>query len=338
MAKASASAGTGKACWRLIWALDVPPRIKIFAWKVGVQALATKTNLATRIPTVDMRCDICGAVEESNVHILFLCPLAREIWSGSGFDEELWDGDGPNAWDVVARVANVLSADRVAEFVAVMWECWNSRNRFIFGQQDCWRGGLAQRAINFVHEFRAMKEQGQRCSMLEDQSIWEPPSEGLLKVNFDAGMFPGAGGGWGFTICDKDGDIVLAGVSQKMGYNGAELEEAGACLFALKQALAHGFRNLVIEGDCLALISKLRRQVRPNNMLGFFISAILSTSALFEFVSWSFVRRGGNCVAHSLAKYQPFVVGERLWREEVPEERSHLASRDMCTFSEHRLI
>ena len=88
----------------------------------------------------------------------------------------------------------------------------------------------------------------------------------------------------------------------------------------------------------LPLISKLRRQVRPNNMLGFFISAILSTSALFKFVSWSFVRRGGNSVAHSLAKYQPFVIGERLWREEVPEEISNLASRDMCTFLEHRLI
>ena len=29
-------------------------------------------NLATRIPAVDMRCDICGAVEESDVHVLFL--------------------------------------------------------------------------------------------------------------------------------------------------------------------------------------------------------------------------------------------------------------------------
>ena len=44
--------------------------------------------------------------------------------------------------------------------------------------------------------------------------------------------------------------------------------------FVIKQALAHGFRNLVVEGDCLALISKLRSQVRPNNMLGFFISDI----------------------------------------------------------------
>jgi len=77
--RASSSGSTGKSFWRLIWRLDVPPRIKLFGWKVGTQALATKMNLASRIPAFDMRCEICGAVEESDVHVLFLCPLAREV-------------------------------------------------------------------------------------------------------------------------------------------------------------------------------------------------------------------------------------------------------------------
>ena len=70
----------------------------------------------------------------------------------------LWQGGGPSALDIMGEAAKVLTIDRLAEFVAVMWECWNSRNRFIFGEQDGGRGGLAQRAINFVHNFRAMKE------------------------------------------------------------------------------------------------------------------------------------------------------------------------------------
>ena len=63
------------------------------------------------------------------------------------------------------------------------------------------------------------------------------------------------------------------------------MEEAGACLFAMKKALAHGFRRIVVEGDCLSLISKLQRKEVPNNMLGFFVADILSLSVLFEFVS-----------------------------------------------------
>jgi len=60
-----------------------------------------------------------------------------------------------------------------------------------------------------------------------------------VKVNFDAGMVEGTVRGWGFLIRDKDGDIVMAGIDKKLGYQGAELEEEGACLFAMKKALAH---------------------------------------------------------------------------------------------------
>jgi len=122
------------------------------------------------------------------------------------------------------------------------------------------------------------------------------------------------------------GISFFVGVNQKLGYQGVELKEAGACLFAMKKALAHGFRIIVMEGDCLTLIFKLQRKDSPNNMLGLFISDILSSSALFEFVSWSFVKRGGNIVAYAMAKYQPLVFGERIWREGVPNEILDLAS------------
>jgi len=126
-----------------------------------------------------------------------------------------------------------------------------------------------------------------------------------VKVNFDAGMVEGTVRGWGFLIRDNDGDVVMASVDQKLGFQGAELEEAGACLFAMKKALAHGFRKIVMEGDCFTLISKVQRKESPDAMLGFFISDIPRLSVLFEFVSWSFVRRGGNGVAHAMAKYHP---------------------------------
>jgi len=36
-----------------------------------------------------MRCDICGAIEESDVHVHFLCAFAREVWDGSDFEADL---------------------------------------------------------------------------------------------------------------------------------------------------------------------------------------------------------------------------------------------------------
>jgi len=335
--RATSSTPSTTALWKTIWRMDAPPRIKLFGWKVGSQILATKVNLATRLQLIDMRCEICGAMEESDVHALFLCPFAVEIWGGSGFEEELWREGGPSALAVLEKATTTLSADRLTEFVAIMWECWNARNRFIFGDENL-RDDLAQRAIRFVHSFREMKERGVNCSTPEMPCLWAPPSEGLVKVNFDAGKVDATVRGWGCVFRDHTGEVILTGVSQQVGFQGAVLEEAGACLFAMRVALEHGFRRIVMEGDCLTLISLLQRKECPNNVLGFFISDILSLLVSFEFVSWVFVKRGGNGVAHALAKYQPIICGERIWAEDVPEVLLDLASKDMCTFLEQQLI
>ena len=71
------------------WALDVPPRIRFCGWKVGVSELATKDNIARRIPQFGMCYDICGKLEDFGNLALFECPLAMEIWRQSEFEEQL---------------------------------------------------------------------------------------------------------------------------------------------------------------------------------------------------------------------------------------------------------
>ncbi|KAJ8439711.1 hypothetical protein Cgig2_009535 [Carnegiea gigantea] len=215
-AQASASGNGNKTFSKSIWKLDVPPRIKLFGGKVCAHALATKCNLAKRIPSVGMNCEICGALEESNLHALFLCPFAMEIWVGSTFGVDLLQGMASSATDVLGRVADILDTAQLGDFLAIMWECWNARNRFIFSAKDGWRGGLASRAVGFVKSFREMKEQEVKDPYEQNTQFWKPPDSG---------------------------EVVLAGVEQQMEFHGAELEEARACLFALKAVIAHGFRR-----------------------------------------------------------------------------------------------
>jgi len=94
--------------------------------------------------------------------------------------------------------------------------------------------------------------------------------------------------------------VVLVGVKQHVGFSTPEIEEARACQFALCTTMAYLYGHLVVEGDCLALISKLHKKFVPNNSLGFFISDILSLSVSFNFIAWSFVKRVCNSVAHAL--------------------------------------
>ena len=146
------------------------------------------------------------------------------------------------------------------------------------------------------------------------------------------------GWGWGFVVRDSNGDVVMAGVQQGLGFAGPEIEEAKAWIFGLKRATTAGINNLVIEGDCLALIQKLRAKQVPNNALGFFIQEILSLVSSCAFFVWSFVKRRGNRVAHDIAHWQPFCSSSRFWDGDIPDSINVGASEDLYDFFNLHLI
>lgn len=107
----------------------------------------------------------------------------------------------------------------MGEFVAVLWECWNARNRFIFKTLDENLSMLSTRAISFVRNYRTMRaREGIQHEPLP--AIWKPPVSGILKLNFDGGKIGEHDWGWGFVIHNQDGDIVLAGSKQGVGFAG----------------------------------------------------------------------------------------------------------------------
>ena len=44
-------------------------------------------------------------------------------------------------------------------------------------------------------------------------------------------------------------NAILAGVDHNVELQGVEVEEARACLFAMKKAVAHGLRRIIVEGN-----------------------------------------------------------------------------------------
>ncbi|KAJ8435078.1 hypothetical protein Cgig2_032969 [Carnegiea gigantea] len=139
--------------WWTIWNLNVPLRIKLFGWKLSTGALPTCSNLAQRIKDFKMSCNICGALEDNASHALFECPLALEIWSSSLFETELWSHKSPTAFDCFLCTSSALSKDGTGEFFWVLWEIWNSKNRFIFGTPDRHPRRLAKKAITFITSY-----------------------------------------------------------------------------------------------------------------------------------------------------------------------------------------
>ncbi|KAL0394997.1 UNVERIFIED_CONTAM: hypothetical protein Slati_4465900, partial [Sesamum latifolium] len=59
----------------------LPNKIKVFAWRVRLNALPTSVKLAKRIQELQVGCPFCQFGEEDVLHDLVYCPFACQVWS-----------------------------------------------------------------------------------------------------------------------------------------------------------------------------------------------------------------------------------------------------------------
>ena len=82
MEEGESSSGDARSpLWKKLWHLNIPPKVRIFAWKMCMNALPTFVNLQRRGINL---CDIflaCGKELESNFHVFVKCEVARRVWS-----------------------------------------------------------------------------------------------------------------------------------------------------------------------------------------------------------------------------------------------------------------
>ncbi|KAL5555881.1 hypothetical protein UlMin_038117 [Ulmus minor] len=69
--------------WQSLWNLKVPPKIKIFLWRLFQNAIPTRANLARRGIKLHKSCPRCGEVKETSLHTFFDCPFAQSLWDDS---------------------------------------------------------------------------------------------------------------------------------------------------------------------------------------------------------------------------------------------------------------
>ena len=76
-----------RSIWDNIWKAKVPPKVKIFGWRVATSSLATKKNKFRRTLELDAICNICGVDEEDEFHAVLECTKSsavrealRKVW------------------------------------------------------------------------------------------------------------------------------------------------------------------------------------------------------------------------------------------------------------------
>jgi hypothetical protein len=246
--QSSAGPSGERRIWDLVWKAAVPPKLRVFAWKVATDSLGTKQNLNRRIPTVDPTCSLCGCKTEDSHHALIACTLARALreelrvhWSLP--DESAFKEDH-DEW-IFSLLGNATK-DQRPMIIFLLWRAWHHRNNIVHGDGKASVSASVPYLVNYHRSFTRVGDEA-----LVKEAYWSPPPFGSIKVNVDAGWDSMSKmAGIGVIIRDHLGQPILAVWKPITGCASAQEAEVIACLEGLRHLIAIRRWPAVLESDC----------------------------------------------------------------------------------------
>lgn len=161
-----------KITW-IKWVKYVPIKINVFAWKVFIDRLPTRSNSQHRgVQVLDSLCPICSSTQEDSSHLFFSCSLVTDVvrlvcrwwnlsWSplGSYSDWLIWF----NSIRLSSKVKGLLEG----VFSVSWWSVWIFRNQLLFSTQvprkDVIFDDIVSRSFTWCHS---------RCNRIFSWDSW----------------------------------------------------------------------------------------------------------------------------------------------------------------------
>jgi hypothetical protein len=75
----SSCADGSQSLYKKLWSVKVPPKVRLFAWKLSEEGLATQDNRKRRTLVREDICTICGMEKETGYHAMVRCSKAATL-------------------------------------------------------------------------------------------------------------------------------------------------------------------------------------------------------------------------------------------------------------------
>ncbi|KAL3820633.1 hypothetical protein ACJIZ3_006538 [Penstemon smallii] len=288
--------------WSWIWRTSIPPKIRLFLWNCCTRSLPVKERLRDRKVIEDSICVRCGCASESIIHCLLKCSYARQVWALSEVPFAVYNSELEDVEAWIKSVHSKSDAKEFGLFAVISWWIWFSRNKFIWKASDIQPLTLCAFAGNFFTRFQQSVLRNSSPKPNRALGSWSSPPNGYIKVNMDAACNNDGVIGIGLIARDCVGDCVgWRGITINLPLS-PEASEAMAALRAVEFSLEKGWRNLIIEGDCLSVIQGISDLKLSAGVLGSIFEDIIVLAKDFHSFKALHVFREHNVAAHSLAK------------------------------------
>ncbi|KAK9988307.1 hypothetical protein SO802_028546 [Lithocarpus litseifolius] len=296
---ASSSNHLASPFWKKIWHVNAPPKIKIFAWRVCLDALPTMLNLRRRGLNTAGFCQICDKELESISHALFHCNHAKQTWS-------CWSDCPVNLYsptcdfiDITSQIMEKGSSSDLGLLLMVTWSIW----------------GIG--TMPFIMMLAALLLKFGRLL------------KGFHKINVDgATNNNGNHSSIRVIIRDHTGATIDALNKSLPSAFPAPTIEAFALLQGVLFAVEMGLTRVIFESDDLALIQAVNSNENGGD-LGHILQDIKAQALVFNWSIFQHLKRDGNKAAHELARDAKLTGHSRTWKGVSPPFIHQILIEDM---------
>lgn len=164
---------------------------------------------------------------------------------------------------------------------------------------------------------------------LRSASSWVRPPVGKIKINVDAHILASFYVGLEVAVRNDRGELMLAATRRIEGEMDVELAEIAAVRYGMILAKRFGYDRIWVEGDAMNVVRTIDSNIKGEAPAWLLYDDICKLSSQFEGFIISHVKRGGNTVAHHIARWDTRGSSELVCMNSFPQSVSTLVDFDL---------
>lgn len=116
----------GDDVWaKISWKLSVPPKVKVFLWKMFHDFLHVGDNLLSHHVPVVGACTQCKLGWEYTTHVLIYYPKVKLFWQNSRFWTFLTNYKSATMLEIGSLLRRALTKEDFEAWTMMIWDLWN---------------------------------------------------------------------------------------------------------------------------------------------------------------------------------------------------------------------
>ncbi|CAM8944548.1 unnamed protein product [Rhodiola kirilowii] len=251
-----------KVFWKIIWRMNVQPKVRLFVWRLWHNYMPSVMNLARR-GMRDLRgCPVSGFKEETTIHTILYCWWGRSFWQNLGIDCSFLNHDFTAPGDWLWFCVFKYDALELSMILQGARHIWFNRNMVLNGN----KGQDPLVAARYVFKSRWQAHHSHQQLVVTDLNEgrkWIRPGKGVVKINVDGAWDHATkAAGLGFYCRDEHGAFCFVEADYINGVTTSFDVELRALARAMEAAEEEKFCSVIFETDCAQVMKAVMQGPR----------------------------------------------------------------------------